>query len=83
LLLLISDVSGGEVELMKHGQMLNRTWMLPVLIAILIAAHAMVFYRAISHTTVTIALGLILLMLLKHVGVFGPIYAFLRRRSRP
>jgi uncharacterized membrane protein HdeD (DUF308 family) len=66
---------------MKHADLLKRPWVLPVLV-ILLVAHGIVFYHVFSHTTLTLAMGLALLVLLKHVGVFGPIYAFFKRRSR-
>ncbi len=67
---------------MTHSFLLKRPWILPVLVAVLIAGHVIVLYRLFSHMAGTVVLGLVLLLLLKHVGVFGPIYAFLRRRSR-
>ena len=56
--------------------------MLLLLVAILIATHMLVLYRVFSHMAWTVVLGLVLLVLLMHLGVFAPIYAFLRRRSR-
>lgn len=67
---------------MRHWRLLKKGWVLPELLAILIAGHALVLYHVFSRMTLTVALGLVLLVLLKHVGVFGPIYAFFRRRSR-
>ena len=67
---------------MTHGSLLKRAWMLPVLVAILIAVHGIALYRLFSHMAWTVVLGLVLLVLLKHIGVFGPVYAFLRRRYR-
>ena len=67
---------------MTHGWLLKRAWMLPVFVVILIAVHGIALYRLFSHMAWTVVLGLVLLLLLKHVGVFGSVYAFLRRRSR-
>ena len=67
---------------MTHGWLLKRAWMLPVFVVILMAVHGMVLYRLFSHVTWIVMLGLVLLVLLKHIGVFGSIYAFFRRRSQ-
>jgi hypothetical protein len=63
---------------MRHWRLLNKAWALPAFVAILIAGHVFVLNRVFSRMTLTVALGLLLLVLLKHLGVFGPIYAFLR-----
>lgn len=65
-----------------HGPLLRKNWILPALVISLIAAHAIMFYQVISRMTWSIVLGLVLLILLKHIGFLVPIYAFLKRRSR-
>ena len=67
---------------MIHGGVLKKSWMFAALVIILIAVHGVMFYHIISRTAWSVVLGLVLLILLKHVGFFGPIYAFLKRRSR-
>jgi hypothetical protein len=66
---------------MKHPRVLNGGWVL-VLVGALAGGHGLVLYRLSSHAAWTVILGLILLVLLKHVGLLGPIYAFFKRRSR-
>ena len=65
-----------------HGVLLKWRWLAPVIIAVLIAVHGTVFYRLLSHTAWTEILTLGLVLLLAHLGVFGSIYALLRRRFR-
>jgi len=69
-------------ELMKHTWLLKRVWLLPVLLGVLIAAHGVAISHLFSRVTWTIALGVVVLALLTHVGVFGPIYAFFRGQFR-
>ena len=67
---------------MKPGRLLKRIWVLPVLVAALIAAHAGALYAVFSRMAWTLGLGLLLLVLLIHVGALGPIYATFRRWFR-
>lgn len=64
---------------MKHGRFLKGIWTLPVVIAALIAAHGLTLYRVFSRMAWTVALGLLVVLLLMHVGALGSIYAMLRR----
>jgi len=41
-----------------------------------------VFYRIASHLTLVLGVGLIIILLVKHLGLVGGIYAMWRRRSR-
>ena len=67
---------------MEHDRVLKRIWVLPILVAVLVAAHAGAVYGVLSHKTWTVALGLFVLVLLIHIGVLGPIYALFRRLLR-
>ena len=67
---------------MKPGRSLKRIWGLPLLVAALIAAHAGALYAVFSRLAWTLGLGLLLLVLLIHVGALGPIYAMFRRWFR-
>ena len=67
---------------MIHGRFPKKNWMYAALVIMLIAAHGVMFYHVISRLAWSVILGLALLILLKHIGLFGPIYAFLKRRSR-
>lgn len=70
------------MALVTHRGLIKRTWLLAVLVAVLIVGHGVILYWVSSHKALTVMLGLVVLLLLKHVGVFGTIYAILRRRSR-
>lgn len=71
-----------EFHSMKHGRLLKKAWMLPLLVGTFIAVHGFVLYRVLSHAAWTFVLVFAVLVFLKHIGIFGSIYAFLRRRSR-
>jgi len=60
-----------------------RTWMLPIVVVVLIAAHVIVPYLLL-HTGVSVAIvsGAAILVVFKHLGLLGSLYALLRRRSR-
>lgn len=66
---------------MMHGGLLKKSRLFAALVVILVAAHVIVFYHVVSRTTWSVVLALAVLILLKHIGIFGPIYAFLKRRS--
>ena len=63
-----------ELRLSKGG------WAM-LAVCILVLGHGIVLYRLSSKVTWSIVVGLILLLLLKHIGLFGSIYVFLKRRS--
>ena len=65
-----------QLHLRKAG------WSLLV-IAILVAADGIVLYHVASRFTRSVLFGLIVLLVLKHLGLFSSIYAIFRRRSRP
>jgi hypothetical protein len=68
-----------------HSRLLTRTLMLPVGIVVLIAGHGIMLYYVSAHTALsaTVVSGVIILVVIKHLGLFGPLYALFRRRSRP
>ncbi len=61
-----------------------RGWMLPVGVVILIAGHGIVLYYFSSHVALSAAVvsGVIILVVIKHLGVLGSTYALFRRRAR-
>ena len=65
-----------------HSLFRRRIWMLAVLAVMLIAGHGIVLYYASSHLALSAGLvsGLILLIVIKHLGLLSPVYALLRRR---
>ncbi len=67
-----------------HGLPRIRHWILLVLVGgIGLVVHSIILYRALTHTAVSVGVvsGAIVLILLKHLGVFGPLYTLFRRRS--
>lgn len=66
---------------MMHGSLLKKSRMFAAVVVALVAAHVIVFYHVVSRMTWNVVLALVLLILLKHIGIFGPIYAFFKRRS--
>jgi hypothetical protein len=61
-----------------------RAWMLPVGVIILIAAHGIILYHLSSYLALSagVASGVIVLMVIKHLGWLGPVYALFRRARR-
>ena len=68
----------GHVRLRAHA------WMLPVAVIILIAGHGIILYYFSSHVALSaaVASGVIILVVIKHLGLLGPVYALFRRRAR-
>jgi uncharacterized membrane protein HdeD (DUF308 family) len=66
-----------------HGGLLARPWMLTAGVITLIAGHIVLFHR-LSHTSLSavVMAGVIVLIMIKHLGLLGPVYAFFRRRYR-
>lgn len=60
----------------------RRVWMLPVLVILLLVGHGVILYYVSSHVTLSAAVlsGAIILLVIKHVGLLGPLYALFRRR---
>jgi membrane protein YdbS with pleckstrin-like domain len=58
-------------------------WMLRAAVGVLIAAHGTILYYVSSHATVSIAAAAVILVVIKHLGLFGPLLAWFRRRRPP
>ena len=58
--------------------------MLALLAVLLIAGHGVILYYASSHLALSAGLisGVIVLIVIKHLGLLGPTYALLRRHWR-
>jgi hypothetical protein len=58
--------------------------MLPVLLVGLLAGHGVILYYVSSHVALSAAAlsGVVILLVMKHVGLFGQLYALIRRRRR-
>ena len=66
-----------------HNRLPTRRWMLLLGAVVLIAAHV-IFFNRLRHAGMSLAVvaGLVLLAIAKHLGLLGPLYSLLRRRSR-
>jgi len=63
-----------------HG----RLWIVLAGAALLVAGHGVVLYYVSSHMALSVAAiaGLIAVVLAKHLGLFGPLFALLRKALR-
>jgi hypothetical protein len=57
--------------------------MLLAIVGISIAAHGAILTYVSSHATVSIAAAAVILVVIKHLGLLGPLLAWLRRRRPP
>jgi drug/metabolite transporter (DMT)-like permease len=77
---------GQGTEIMKgHSRPRIRPWIWLVLVGLIaLVAHSTVLYYLLSHTflSAAVASGVIGLIVIKHLGLFGPLYALLRKRLR-
>jgi hypothetical protein len=66
-----------------HSRLLVRPWLLAVG-AVLLASGHVIFFNRLRHAGVSLGIvsGLVLLMIAKHLGMLGSLYALVRRRSR-
>ena len=69
------------LPVMKHTY---RLWLWIAVAAVLMAGHGVILFYVSSHMAVSAAVivGVILLVVVKHVGLLGPLYAMLRKRRR-
>jgi hypothetical protein len=67
-----------------HALSHRRMWVLALLAILLIAGHGVILYYASSHLALSAGLisGVIVLIVIKHLGLLGPTYALLRRHWR-
>jgi membrane protein YdbS with pleckstrin-like domain len=67
-----------------HSRLNIRLWMALVGVVVLIAGHGIILYYVSSYTALSAAIvsGVILLVMVKHLGLLGSLYALFRRRSR-
>jgi len=67
-----------------HGRPRMRPWMLMVAAIGLVAGHSVVLSYGLSHAALSTAVvsGVIVLIVIKHLGLLGSLYAVIRRRSR-
>lgn len=68
-----------------HPRARGRVWMLPVLLVGLLAGHGVILYYVSSHVALSVAVlaGAVILVVIKHLGLLGRVFArYRRRRSR-
>jgi len=68
-----------------HNRVLPRRWLLLALAVVLISSHALVLRYALQHKSISasVAAGVMILVVMTHLGLLGRLYALFRRRSRP
>jgi hypothetical protein len=74
-----------ERNIKRHDHPRVRPWMLLVQAGgVVLATHSVVLYYVLSHTALPAAVvsGVIALIVIKHLGLLGPLYALFRRRPR-
>jgi membrane protein YdbS with pleckstrin-like domain len=74
-----------RIEAMRGPSRLRaRAWMLPVGALILITGHGIVLYYVSSYVALSAAVvsGVIILVVIKHLGLIAPMYTLFRRRAR-
>jgi len=67
---------------MKGHRVPGRSWMVVVIAATLIAGHGFFLYYVSSHLvfSAVVLWGLIAVVVIKHLGLLGSLYALVRRR---
>jgi uncharacterized membrane protein YdfJ with MMPL/SSD domain len=65
------------------GRWLVHRLILLAAVGVLIAAHGAILYEVSSHATASIAIAAVILVAIKHLGLLGPLLAWLRRRRPP
>jgi hypothetical protein len=72
------------IEAIKElTRLLTHPWLLSLGAIVLVAGHVF-FFKRLWHAGMSLPVlsGLVLLLIAKHLGAFGPLYSFFRRRSR-
>lgn len=67
-----------------HSRLYMRLWMVLVGVVVLIAGHGIILYYFSSHAALSAAAisGVIVLVVVKHLGLLRPLYALLRKARR-
>jgi hypothetical protein len=70
--------------MMGHSLTRGRVWILAVLAILLIAVHGSILYYASSHMALStgIIAGIVVLVVIKHLGLLAPVLALFRRHQR-
>lgn len=70
--------------LTAHGFRRGRLWIMAILAVVLVAVHASAVYYVSSHIALSagVLAGIVVLIVLKHLGLIAPAFALLRRHRR-
>jgi hypothetical protein len=66
-----------------QGRRLAHRLILLVAVGLFVAAHGAILYYLSSHVTASIAATVMILVIVKHLGILGPLFAWFRRRRPP
>ena len=66
---------------MEHNRILARRWSLMAAVVALVASHALILRFALQHKGLSAAMagGLMLLVVMMHLGLLSRLYALFRR----
>jgi hypothetical protein len=72
------------LTLTGHSLTRGRVWIVAVLAVVFIAVHGSILYYASSHMALSagIIAGTVVLIVIKHLGLLAPVFAFFRRHRR-
>jgi membrane protein YdbS with pleckstrin-like domain len=70
--------------LIGHRFTRGRIWMIAAIALVLIAGHGVILYTASKHRALSagVVAGILLVIVVKHLGFLGPVFALFRRRWR-
>jgi hypothetical protein len=79
----IATIAAQRIESMKRHHL--GLVILAAAAVVLVAGHGFILYLVSSHIALsaTAVSGVVILVVLKHLGLLSPLYALFRRRSRP
>jgi len=66
-----------------RGRWLVHRLILLAAVGVFIAAHGAILYYLSSHLSLSIAAAALILVVVKHLGLLGPLLAWFRRRRPP
>jgi hypothetical protein len=76
-------IAGWSAAMKRHSLHTPALWLVAVAI-MLFTTHGALFYYAFTHLALSAAVtvGLIILVMIKHVGLLGALHGTMRRRSQ-
>jgi hypothetical protein len=68
----------------KHLRFASHRWLLAAAVLVLLALHGSVLLYVAQHAALSTSVlgGVIILVVIKHLGWFGAVYAWLKSRAR-